>query len=353
MERTAWTSIIALSHDSPAPIYDRQERQVCMMDALPIHTNSMHVVLKEIARVFDGDIHEGDVIVCNDPYSGNTHVGDFVTACPVFYKGEHLFWSVTKGHQLDCGAFIPTSVPATAKDVWQEGLQLPPIKFYRKGKPCEDIIRMYLANVRWQGWLYGDLMAQLGSIWTGRRRILEMLERYGKDELERYIDAIFDYSDERMAAGNSRHARRRVSRRCLAGHRWPGRHQHPDPRQGDDPGRHGACGLRRLRATDAAFQQQHPGRDAGGGRHPDHVHDRPHHSAQRRLPAAHHGGGAGGLGLQRQPPGLHRARDDLPRRHHANRSVEGARPGHARARERRYARHPLRSHVLRHGSAFR
>ena len=200
MERTAWTSIIALSHDFSCAIYDRQNRQVCMMDALPIHTNSMHVVLKEIARVFDGDIHEGDVIVCNDPYSGNTHVGDFVTACPVFYMGEHLFWSVTKGHQLDCGAFIPTSVPATAKDVWQEGLQLPPIKFYRKGKPCEDIIRMYLANVRWQDWLYGDLMAQLGSIWTGRRRILEMLERYGKDELERYIDAIFDYSDERMAA---------------------------------------------------------------------------------------------------------------------------------------------------------
>ena len=151
MERTAWTSIIALSHDFSCAIYDRKDRQVCMMDALPIHTNSMHVVLKEIARVFDGDIHDGDVIVCNDPYSGNTHVGDFVTACPVFYKGEHLFWSVTKGHQLDCGAFMPTSVPAAAKDVWQEGLQLPPIKFYKKGKPCEDIIRMYLGQRALEG----------------------------------------------------------------------------------------------------------------------------------------------------------------------------------------------------------
>jgi N-methylhydantoinase B len=200
MERTAWTSIIALSHDFSCAIYDRQNRQVCMMDALPIHTNSMHVVLKEIARVFDGNIHEGDVIVCNDPYSGNTHVGDFVTACPVFYKGEHLFWSVTKGHQLDCGAFMPTSVPAAAKDVFQEGLQLPPIKFYEKGKPVEDVIRMYLANVRWKEWLYGDLMAQLGSIWTGQKRILALLEQHGKDQLERYIDAIFDYSDDRMAA---------------------------------------------------------------------------------------------------------------------------------------------------------
>ena len=106
MEKTAWTSILALARDYSCAIYDSQARQVCMMDAIPVHCNSMHVVLKEIARTFEGDIHDGDVIVCNDPYSGNTHVGDFVTACPVFHKGKHMFWSMTKGHQLDCGAFI-------------------------------------------------------------------------------------------------------------------------------------------------------------------------------------------------------------------------------------------------------
>ena len=200
MEKTSWTSIIGLARDFSCAIYDAKARQICMMDALPIHTNSMHVVLREIARVFEGDIHEGDVIVCNDPYSGNTHVGDFVTACPIFHKGKHMFWSMTKGHQLDCGAFIPTSTPAAAKDVWQEGLQLPPIKFYDKGKPREDVIRMYLANVRWKDLLYGDLMAQLGSIWTGRRRLIELASQYGNDETERYIEAIFDYADERMAA---------------------------------------------------------------------------------------------------------------------------------------------------------
>ena len=200
MEKTSWTSIIGLARDFSCAIYDAKARQVCMMDALPIHTNSMHVVLNEIARVFEGDIHEGDVIVCNDPYSGNTHVGDFVTACPVFHKGRHMFWSMTKGHQLDCGAFMPTSTPAAAKDVWQEGLQLPPIKFYEKGKPREDVIRMYLANVRWRDLLYGDLMAQLGSIWTGRRRLIELADQYGREETERYIEAIFDYSDQRMAA---------------------------------------------------------------------------------------------------------------------------------------------------------
>ena len=199
MEKTAWTSIIALARDFSCAIYDAQARQICMQDALPIHTNSMHVVLREIARVFEGNIHDGDVIVCNDAYSGNTHIGDFVTACPVFHKGKHMFWSMAKGHQLDCGAFIPTSVPAPAKDVWQEGLQLPPIKFYEKGERREDVVRMYLANVRYQEWLYGDLMAQLGSIWTGKRRLIELASEYGNDTIDAYSESILDYSDKRMS----------------------------------------------------------------------------------------------------------------------------------------------------------
>ena len=199
LEYTSWTSILALARDFSCAIYDAKARQVCMMDALPIHTNSLHVILGSIVEAFQGEVYDGDVIVSNDPYSGNTHVGDFVTACPVFYKGEHLFWAVTKGHQLDCGAYQATSVAPSAKNVWQEALQLPPIKFYEKGKPRQDVINMYLANVRYRKWLYGDLMAQLGSIWNGKRRMLELVEEYGPDELERYIDAILDYADRRTS----------------------------------------------------------------------------------------------------------------------------------------------------------
>ncbi|MDP7343068.1 MAG: hydantoinase B/oxoprolinase family protein, partial [Alphaproteobacteria bacterium] len=64
MEKTAWTSVIALARDFSCAIYDAKARQICMWDALPIHTNSLHVVLQEIARVFGDDIHDGDVIAC-------------------------------------------------------------------------------------------------------------------------------------------------------------------------------------------------------------------------------------------------------------------------------------------------
>ena len=128
-----------------------------------------------------------------------TPVGDFVTATPVFYQGKHMFWSVIKGHQLDCGAYEATSVAPSAKDVWQEALQIPPIKFYEKGEPRQDVIDLYLANVRYQELLSGDLKAQLGSIWNGKRRMIELVDEYGPEEIMRYVEAILDYADRRTA----------------------------------------------------------------------------------------------------------------------------------------------------------
>ncbi|MFA4930126.1 MAG: hydantoinase B/oxoprolinase family protein, partial [Patulibacter sp.] len=199
LEYTAWTSILALARDYSCAIYDAVPRQICMFDALPIHTTSMHHVLAEIHRAFEGQVHEGDVYMCNAPYRGNTHVGDVVTAEPVFVDGEHLFWSVTKGHQLDVGAVIPSSIVPAAKDVWQEGLHIPPLKIHDRGVPREDVIDLYLTNLRYRDLLKGDLLAQLGSIGKGRVRLQELVAEYGVEQTRRYVDHIIDYADRRMA----------------------------------------------------------------------------------------------------------------------------------------------------------
>src|SRR5918996_3771306 len=68
LEYTAWTSILALARDYSCAIYDAQPRQICMFDALPIHTTSMHLVLAEIHEAFEGDVHEGDIFMCNAPF---------------------------------------------------------------------------------------------------------------------------------------------------------------------------------------------------------------------------------------------------------------------------------------------
>jgi N-methylhydantoinase B len=200
LEHTAWTSILALCRDFSCAVYDAQLRQISMFDALPIHTSSLHLVLGEIARSFEGDISDGDVFLCNDPYRLNTHVGDLVTASPVFVGARLAFWSVTKGHQLDTGAYVPSSVTASARNVWQEGIQIPPLKLIDAGRTRNDVVELYLANVRYRELLYGDLLAQLASIEKGRTRLVELCGEYGTDEVLYYVDALIDYADRRMSA---------------------------------------------------------------------------------------------------------------------------------------------------------
>ncbi len=199
LEQSAWTPILALCRDFSCAIYDDRLRQIAMYDALPIHTTSLKIVLKEIARTFEGRVNEGDVFMCNDPYRGNTHVGDVVTALPVFVDGELRFWSVTKGHQLDIGAYLPSSVVASARNVWQEGLTIPPLKIHDRGEPRDDVIDLYLSNVRYRELLRGDLMAQLGSIEKGRERLVSLCDEYGTEVVMAYANAIIDYADRRMS----------------------------------------------------------------------------------------------------------------------------------------------------------
>ena len=197
LEKSAWTSILALAHDYSCAIYDAVPRQVSMYDALPIHTASLHIAVKEIAEAFDGDINPGDVFLFNDPYSGNTHVGDFVTAAPVFSDGRLVFWSVTKGHQMDTGAYIPSSVVASAADIYQEGITIPPMKMVEGGELRVDFFRLLLANLRYADLIEGDLRAQIGSIEKARQRLEELCESYSTDVVLRYVDEIIGYSDRR------------------------------------------------------------------------------------------------------------------------------------------------------------
>jgi N-methylhydantoinase B len=200
LEYTARSSVLALARDFSCAVYDRQARQIAMMDALPGHTASMHIVLGEIARRFAGSVQEGDVYMCNSAFHGNTHIGDLVTAEPVFVDGELMFWSVTKGHQLDTGGYAPSSVLGGARDLYQEGLQIPPIRICEAGEPCDDVLDLYLANMRYREVLWGDLQAQLGSIRKGRLRLEELVFEYGRQEVERYLEAIYAHAGRYMSA---------------------------------------------------------------------------------------------------------------------------------------------------------
>lgn len=197
LAQTAFSALLSLTHDFSCCMYDRQGRQLAMVDALPIHTNSMHLFLNEIAEFFGDQVHRGDIFVSNHPYAGNTHIGDLASAAPVFLDGEHLLWVAIRAHQLDVGAPVPHSSYAGAADIWQEGLKIPPLKLYDRGVARADVVQFYLQNLRWKDLLEGDLMAQLGATSLGVRRLEELCAHYGTAFVQGFVDEVIGYAARR------------------------------------------------------------------------------------------------------------------------------------------------------------
>jgi len=199
MERTARSTILNEGKDFSCSIFDSKARVITQEEeVLPIHTTAGGIVLKEIIKDFSGDINPGDIMICNDPYRGNSHVADLTMAGPVFYQNELIFWAVTRAHHIDIGSPIPSAVRADAPDVFSEGLKIPPVRIARDYRVIKDVMSLYKVNVRFPEVIHGDLLAQIASARLGEKRLKEVCEEYGIDTVKAYIDEVIDYSDRRM-----------------------------------------------------------------------------------------------------------------------------------------------------------
>ncbi len=199
MIRTATTPTFSESHDFSTAIFDGGGRIIALADALPIHMGASKFSVMASLDAFGDDIHTGDLIVVNDPYHGGSHLPDWTMMTPIFFDGRLMFFPVTRAHQGDTGGTIPGGYNPGATDIWQEGLRLPPIKIYDKGKPRDDIIKLLQINNREPTFL-GDLKAMMGSVRVAERRLLEMLKKYGAQTVQDSLDYIINYTERRFRA---------------------------------------------------------------------------------------------------------------------------------------------------------
>jgi len=177
---TSRSPIFSESRDFVTAIFDAEGRLVAQTSYIPVLLGAIPFAMEAIQRKYrDQELHAGDVIVANDPYDGNSHLPDVTVARPVFYQGRLAFWSVTKGHQADLGGAGVAGYNPAAKSVWEEGLRLPAIKLYAKGKYQSDIWDLILLNVKSRHLVEGDLHCQVGATTRGEEALVEMIERYG------------------------------------------------------------------------------------------------------------------------------------------------------------------------------
>ncbi|MDW3118838.1 MAG: hydantoinase B/oxoprolinase family protein [Roseovarius pacificus] len=198
LEKTARSSVFNLAHDYSTALFNHTPEMILQGQDIPIHLGSLIPAMKAVDGFFEGDINEGDLILHNDPDYAGSHIIDTCMYYPVFYEGELVFWTVCKGHLTDIGGPVPAGYNPEAKEIFAEGLRIPPIKIWDKGEPRNDILNMLLTNMRARRDQEGDFNALIGACQVGARNLTALLDKYGKETVQDCIEVLLDMANKHM-----------------------------------------------------------------------------------------------------------------------------------------------------------
>ncbi len=183
--RAAFSPVISEGMDRSDGIYDAADGALIAQGelGLPVFVGTMQfstrAVIERVKSHYAGRVEPGDIFIVNDPYLGGTHLMDVRFVKPFFYKGELFAWLANTGHWPDVGGMVPGGFSASATEVEQEGLRLPPVKFFKKGEMDQEILSIILSNIRIADQRIGDIKAQAAALSTGEQRLTDLVDRYG------------------------------------------------------------------------------------------------------------------------------------------------------------------------------
>lgn len=207
LRRTAFSPNIKERRDYSCAVFDGEGQVIAMGDHMPVHLGSMPMSVQ--AAIEAGPMQHGDVVMLNDPFRGGTHLPDITLVAPVWQevwrarprarKAGHRpdFYVASRAHHADVGGAYPGSM-GLCREIYQEGVRIPPVKLMREGKTDRDVLGMLLNNVRTPREREGDLGAQIAACHTGAERLREVCERYGVDRAKRAASDLLAYSEELM-----------------------------------------------------------------------------------------------------------------------------------------------------------
>lgn len=197
IERSAHSPLLVEGRDFSLGIYTKDGQLIEQTEYIPILGYAAVPGVKAVIDYFKGDVHEGDVFLHNDTFSGGNQNSDWKVLRPVFFEGECVAWTVITGHQADVGGAVPGSYNPHATDLWQEGLRITPIKVYEKGEKRRDVWDLIFGNIRLPV-VADDIQAMIGGCVLGERELVNLLSQYDVNTFNQAVEEIFD-STEKMA----------------------------------------------------------------------------------------------------------------------------------------------------------
>jgi len=198
----AFSPNITERRDCSTALFDADGRLVAQAEHIPVHLGAMP---DAVVAVLDHDPGPGDAFVLNDPYAGGTHLPDVTIVAPIAPEGcvdsdtDILAYAAARAHHADVGGSTPGSMPAGARELYEEGVRIPPVRLVRDGEPVDDVLNVLLANVRDPTERRADLRAQRAAVERGRERVSDLHAEHG-DRLRRAFEAVVDYSRRRTEA---------------------------------------------------------------------------------------------------------------------------------------------------------
>ena len=199
LRRTAMSAIIYEVLDMGTGITDKNGELAGSGAGIPAFVGVLDKTVKRVIEKFDqpGDIEPGDIFITNDPYTGGvTHLNDVVLVMPVFASEEIVAWTANIAHWNDVGGMVPGSMSTEATEIFQEGMILSAVKLFSRGEPIQSVFDILTSNCRMPDFLTGDLWAGVASVRVGERRVLEIVNKYGKDVFLHAVEEYLDYGEQ-------------------------------------------------------------------------------------------------------------------------------------------------------------
>ncbi len=202
--RTARSTIIREARDCSCALLDAEGRVVAEAEHIPVQMSSLSLPMRACLERHAGRIGRNEVFVTNDPFIGGQHLQDITIFSPIFYGDRLIGFAGTIAHHVDIGGGA-AGLTLDAREFYEEGLRFSAMKFHRKrdfrdGGTFYDIVH---SNFRAPETTWGDLLAQLAANEVGRRRVIELVDRYGVDEAVFYMAEAMNHSERLMRAAIS------------------------------------------------------------------------------------------------------------------------------------------------------
>ncbi|PYX12177.1 MAG: 5-oxoprolinase [Acidobacteria bacterium] len=198
LRRTAFSPNIKERRDYSCAVFDSDGEVIAMGDHMPVHLGSMPMSVR--AAIDRCELGRGDVVMLNDPFSGGTHLPDITLVAPFYFSGKSRrpdFYVASRAHHADVGGAYPGPM-GLCREIYQEGLRIPPVRIMRAGKMERDVLAMLLNNVRTPDEREGDLGAQIAACHIGAERLREICGVYGLGRVKRAARELLEYSEEMM-----------------------------------------------------------------------------------------------------------------------------------------------------------